>query len=208
MWETAKGFDTICSQTAGSCDWQNVFDLGAGASTAAVEANNGVDYVGWCGACVPSDEHGSGFRSGIATNYGGTWHAVSAPNLPNRYVTRLVSDKADPAHVYAVYGGYSRKWIPAAGVGHVFESGDGGMTWRDISGNLPDVPADALVIAKGKLILATDHLVYATDVDNPPCWVRLGRGLPSSVVTDLAVDPSGDAVIAATHGRGLWRIDL
>ncbi|MGW2418948.1 hypothetical protein ACWC0C_06740 [Streptomyces sp. NPDC001709] len=208
VWETRKGFGTVCAKAAGTCDWQPVHDLGETASTTAVEADNGVDYVGWCGPCVPSDEDGNGFKSGIATNYGGTWHTVTAPNLPNRYVTRIVSDPAHPAHVYAVYGAYSRKWIPGGGVGHVFESLDGGATWRDISGNLPDVPADAMVIAKGQLILATDHLVYVADVRSPTRWSRLGHGLPSSVTTDITLLPSGDAVVAATHGRGLWRLSL
>ncbi|MCQ4084840.1 glycosyl hydrolase [Streptomyces sp. RB6PN25] len=208
VWETQNGFDTVCSKAAAGCDWKIVYDLGSTASTTAIEANKGVDYVGWCGPCLPSDENGGGFKSGIATNFGGTWHAITAPNLPNRYITRLVSDPADPAHVYAVYGAYSRKWIPGAGVGHVFESLDGGATWKDISGNLPDLPADSLVIAKGRLVLATDHLVYVADVRNPTHWARLGRGLPSSVVTDVTLFPSGDTVIAATHGRGLWKLDL
>jgi hypothetical protein len=140
VWESQKGFETVCSKQAAACDWKTVYDLGATASTTAVEANKGTDYVGWCGPCLPSDENGGGFRSGIATNYGGSWHAITAPNLPNRYISRLVSDPANPAHVYAVYGAYSRKWIPGAGVGHVFESKNGGATWKDISGNLPDLP--------------------------------------------------------------------
>jgi hypothetical protein len=204
VWQTNKGFDTTCSATAASCDWTNVYDLGSAASATAVEANHGVDYIGWCGPC----SSGTGFVSGIATNYGGTWHAVTAPNLPNRYVNRLVSDPADPAHVYAVYGAYSTKWIPGAGTGHVFESHDGGTTWTDISGNLPDLPADSLVIVKHRLILATDHLVYTADTADPTRWTRLGHGLPDSVVTDITVLPSGNAVVVATHGRGLWKLDL
>jgi hypothetical protein len=58
------------------------------------------------------------------------------------------------------------------------------------------------------LILATDHLVYTADIRNPTRWARLGRGLPSSVTTDITLYPSGDTVVAATHGRGLWRLRL
>jgi hypothetical protein len=208
VWDTEKGFDTVCAKGATTCDWKNGFDLGVHASATAVEADHGVDYVGWCGSCTPSDTAGDGFRSGIATDFGGAWHQVAAPNLPNRYVTSLVGDPADPAHVYAVYGGYSSKWIPSAGTGHVFESRDGGATWRNISGNLPDLPAGALVIAKDRLVLATDHLVYTASLHSPAHWSRLGRDLPSSVAMALTLDPSGDAVVVATHGRGLWRLDL
>ncbi|WP_369252967.1 hypothetical protein [Streptomyces sp. R41] len=43
-----------------------------------------------------------------------------------------------------------------AGVGHVFESEDGGTTWTDISANLPDVPANSgVVTANGGLAVAT-----------------------------------------------------
>ena len=63
---------------------------------------------------------------------------------------QLIVDPANPAHVYAVMGGYSRAWIPNAGVGHVFESRDAGTTFTDISGNLPDAPAnDLLITASG-----------------------------------------------------------
>jgi hypothetical protein len=37
-------------------------------------------------------------------------------------------------------------------------------------------------------------------------WLRVGAGLPNTVVNDLDVTPNGDLVIAATHGRGLWSI--
>jgi hypothetical protein len=58
--------------------------------------------------------------------------------LPNRYVNSLVLDPTNPAHLYAVFGGFSRRWVPNASVGHMFESKDGGATWTDISGNLQD----------------------------------------------------------------------
>ena len=59
------------------------------------------------------------FYSGIDTNYGGTWHTVAGPDvvnggdpLPQRYVFNMVVDPADDGHVYAIYSGYSRRWIP------------------------------------------------------------------------------------------------
>lgn len=204
VWESAKGFGTVCE--GATCDWKSVYDAGEGSSVTAVEANHGVSYAGWCGPCNPLDEDGAGFVRGLATNYGGTWHAITAPNLPNRYVAALTSDPSDPAHVYAVFSGYSRRWIPGAGVGHVYESENGGTTWTDISGNLPDLPGDDLVVWKGHLVLATDNLVYVADTHDPAHWSRLGRGLPHTVAADLTLYPSGSALLVATHGRGLWRI--
>ncbi len=166
----------------------------------------GSSYAAWCGPCNPLDEDGAGFVRGLATNYGGTWHTINAPNLPNRYVAALTADPANPAHVYAVFSGYSRHWIPGGGVGHVYESRDGGTTWKDISGDLPDVPGDDLVLWKGRLVLATDDLVYVADTRDPAHWSRLGTGLPHTVAADLTLHPSGSTLVVATHGRGLWSI--
>ena len=55
-------------------------------------------------------------------------------------------DPKNANHVYLAVNGFSRHWTegPGAGIGHVFESHDGGTTWKDISANLPDVPADSV----------------------------------------------------------------
>ena len=210
VWDNGgAGWDTRCSSTA--CSWTIQYDTGAGHSTTAIAVNRAVTYAGWCGSCNPSQSSttGAGFASGLATNYGGSWHAISSAVLPNRYVSSLTVDPANAAHVYAVFGGFSRRWIPSAGVGHVFESQDGGTTWADISGSLPDAPADDILItASGKLVLATDVGVFTTSVAAPAAnWSRFGTGLPNASTNDLSFGPTGSYIIAATHGRGLWKIN-
>ena len=205
VWDNGgKGFDTTCSGTA--CDWKIVYDTGAGNSITAINASGSTIYAGWCGPCNPADpsSNGAGFGRGAATNYGGTWHTIGTA-LPDRFIDQLIIDPANPAHVYAVMGGYSRNWIPNAGVGHVFESHDGGATFTDISGNLPDAPGNDLVITpSGKIVLATDVGVFVTPEATPGTWSRLGAGLPNAVVSDLSMGSGGSYIIAATHGRGLW----
>ena len=119
-------------------------------------------------------------------------------------------DPADAKHGYAVFNGFSRRWTNDAGYGHVYESKDAGATWTDISNNLPDVPGDDLVIAKGRLVLATDLGVYSAAVGGGAgtAWSRFGSGLPSSSVNDLTVSPDGSYVVGVTHGRGLWKLTL
>jgi hypothetical protein len=203
VWDNGgKGWDTTCSAKA--CDWKIVHDTGAGRSITAIAVLGGVTYVGWCGPCnAPT------FQSGIDTNAGGTWHTISASNLPNRFVNALTVDPANASHLYAVYNGFSRRWTNDAGFGHVFESTDGGATWTDISGNLPDAPGDDLVVSNGKLVVATDIGVFAAPAGNGAAttWSRLGSGLPNSPVNDLSIAPDG-TVLAATHGRGIWKITV
>lgn len=190
VWDNGgKGWDTSCSSSA--CDWKIVDDLGgAGKSTTALAVLGQTIYAGWCGgACNPSQSSttGAGFSSGIRTDQGGTWHSASTTGLPNRYINNIIVDPADSAHVYAVFGGFSRRWIPNAGVGHVFESTDGGASWTDISGNLPDAPADDLVISDGTLVLATDVGVFSTPAAAPGAWSQYGAGIPHAAVNDLSV---------------------
>jgi hypothetical protein len=203
VWDNGgKGWDTTCSASA--CDWKIVHDTGAGHSITAIAVVGAVTYVGWCGPCNPP-----GFAAGIDTNAGGTWHRISATNLPNRFVNAVIADPANAAHLYAVYNGFSRRWIPDGGNGHVFESSDSGTTWTDISGNLPDAPGDDLVVVNGTLVLATDvgAFVAAAGGGAATQWSRLGSGLPNASVNDLTVAPDG-SVLAATHGRGIWAITV
>ena len=141
-----------------------------------------------------------------STNYGGSWHQVSTAGLPDRYIAGVTVDPADPAHAYAIFNGYSRRFIPGGGTGHVFETWNGGRTWTDISGNLPDIASDALVLAHGQLALATDAGVYtAREFEGArTTWLHLGSGLPNVAVDDLTQGPNG-YIYAATHGRGVWR---
>src|SRR6185437_805966 len=194
--------------TPAACDWTPVFDTGAGnAVTALSSANNGkIIYAAWTGG---GGNPGPAFSRGIATNFGGTWHQLDMSSLPNRFVSGLTVDPRNAAHAYAIFNGYSRRWIPGGGIGHVFETWNGGASWTDISGNLPDIASDALVLSHGQLALATDAGIFTAFEfgGSHTRWAKLGHGLPTVVVDDLTSGPDG-FVYAATHGRGIWRFRL
>jgi hypothetical protein len=204
VWVSTAGWNTSCTDSA--CDWKPVYDLGSGnAVTALTSTGSGkVIYAAWVSG---GGNPGSSFADGIATNYGGTWHQVNMTGLPERYIAGVTVDPSDPAHAYAVFNGYSRRWIPGGGIGHVFETWNGGKSWTDISGNLPDIASDALVMSHGKLALATDAGVFTAreGQGGRTSWSVLGSGLPNVSVNDITLGPGGYAY-AATHGRGIWRI--
>jgi len=206
VWDDTKSWNTVCSKTEG-CDWQKVYDTGAGNQTTALAANGKVTYAAWCGGgdgCNPP-----AFRRGLATNYGGAWHELSLKGVPNRYITSIAVDPKNAAHVYLSVGSYSRRWIPTAGYGHVFESTNGGKTWRDVSGNLPDAPVYKVVLHGKQLVVGTEVGAFVGTVNKKGhgSWARLGRNLPNVTVWDLTVAPDG-RIVAGTHGRGDWEIKL
>jgi hypothetical protein len=204
VWDNqGKGWSTSCSATA--CDWVPVHDTGAGNQINAIADAGAVTYAGWCGhGCNPGGA--APFISGIDTNFGGTWHTVSSTVLPNRIPTSFTLDPSNAANVVVTYGAFSRHWIPGGGVGHVFSSSNGGGTWKDISGNLPDIPVSASAVWHHLLVVGTDIGVFATSATSPGHWVQLGHGLPASPVDALNVTPGGGSLLVATHGRGIWQL--
>ncbi|MER7684364.1 glycosyl hydrolase [Streptomyces sp. NPDC097610] len=190
-------------------EWTSLYDLGAGRTATAVAASGGKVYAAWCGPC-----NNQGFARGISVgNEDGTgWHDVTLPvdaTVPNRYLSGFAVDPKNADHVYLEVNGFSRHWTegPGAGVGHVFESKDGGTTWTDISADLPDVPANsAVVTADGGLAVATDlGVVYRAP--GRTAWQRVGR-LPAVAVLQLKLSPDGGTLYAATHGRGIYTIKV
>ncbi|MFJ3305904.1 glycosyl hydrolase [Streptomyces sp. NPDC086549] len=190
-------------------EWTSLHDLGAGRTATAVAASGGKVYVAWCGPC-----NNQGFARGIAVgNEDGTgWHDITLPadgTVPNRYLSGFAVDPKNADHVYLAVNGFSRHWTegPGAGVGHVFESKDGGTTWTDISANLPDVPANSAVVTpNGGLAVATDlGVVYRAP--GRTTWQRVGR-LPAVAVLQLKLSPDGGTLYAATHGRGIYTVKV
>jgi hypothetical protein len=105
---------------------------------------------------------------------------------------------------------------------HVYRSTDFGTHWVLISSNLPDAPANAVVVDPNDantVYVAMDTGVFVTQnvtsCTTSNCWSPLGTGLPNSPVTTLEAAtqvPTGDGrsgmLRAGTYGRGLWQIPL
>jgi photosystem II stability/assembly factor-like uncharacterized protein len=189
----------------------------------AIDLNGDNAYIGYCGFCDVITQ-GRPFANGIATNVGGSqapkrltgqgWHIAAAHGLPSRYISSIRMDPANPRTVYVTVGGYGRKWAPPGavkddtskvGTGHVFKSTDAGENFTDITGNLPDTPANWVILRGGQLIVGTDIGVFASSDTNGSSWGVLGSGLPNVPITHLELKPGDpNTMVAATYGRGVY----
>jgi photosystem II stability/assembly factor-like uncharacterized protein len=96
------------------------------------------------------------------------------------------------------------------GGGHVFRSTNGGRTWTDRTGNLPDIPVNALVVDpanSNQVFAATDNGVYRT-TNAGTRWLDFSNGLPNAVVGDLILHVRRRVLRAGTRNRGAWELDI
>jgi hypothetical protein len=203
--------NTATWNSTSGADWTQAADAGAGHSITAIASRNHTVWAGWCGGCNP----GSSFGRGLLTNVGGSYQQVPmATGVPNRMITGVTPDPSDASSAYVVFGGYSRTWTDGpgsdlSGAGHLWKVTVKGssVTWADASGNLPDVPADNLLItSNGRVLLGTDLGMVETTVaklkTGKPTWLR--TNLPITVVSQVIEGPDAN-LYAATFGRGIYR---
>lgn len=246
--------ETISGAGTAADDWTQVFDLGTHDHPGDADAPDTTDdvpttdypnqmsaidlvgaaaYVGFCGPCDALNTR-VGFASGLATNVGGSappkirskdgWHVAKAKGLPNRFITGIAIDPANPRRVLVSVGGYARRYLPPntvdaepntrVGRGHLFLSTDAGQTFADVSGNLPNTPVNWVTLRGKQAIVATDVGVFVSDLAGPcagppsrACarYQLLGKGLPAAPVYTVRLshgDPN--LLVAAAYGRGAW----
>lgn len=123
-------------------------------------------------------------------------------SLPDRFVMDFAISGNNDDSVYVVLGGF--------GTSHVYLSPDGGTTWISRGAGLPDVPFNAIVIDpinKSTIYAGCDFGVYVSP-DRGATWIDYNTGFwDATLVMDLQID-ANNKLIAATHGKGVFRSDL
>ncbi len=106
------------------------------------------------------------------------------------------------------------------GVISVWESTNGGTTFSNIEGNLPDMPvywglfaplgAQLSGTTSGGIILGTDLGIWTTSAVNGVLtqWVANNSGLANVPVYMIKYRAANTSLVAATHGRGLYTAEL
>jgi hypothetical protein len=126
-----------------------------------------------------------------------TWTAISSL-LPGRWLSDIMCDWDDTSTAYVAVSGF--------GTGHAYKTTNAGASWINISGDLPDIPAGAIIrsrIDPQTIFLATDLGVWYT-VNGGANWKRYGDNFPNVVVYDMKLTPD-NMLVAGTYGRGMWR---
>jgi photosystem II stability/assembly factor-like uncharacterized protein len=136
---------------------------------------------------------------------GENWNKVSE-ELPNRWVTAVVASPIDENTAYVVYSGYRF----GESIGHIYRTENQGNHWEDISGNLPDIPLNDLIVLPNQaseLYLASDIGVFRSE-NNGATWELFVQDLPQVPIIDLDYHAPTQTLVAATYGRGMYQSKL
>lgn len=194
LWETTDA-KTANTNTSGP-KWRSIKGAGsAPVSAIAITKGNGANV--WVG-----HNNGDVFISGNATAAVPSWKKIDdgSTRLPNRFCTRIVIDAKNPKVAYAAFGGFEKD--------NLWKTSNGGTTWARISVLLPAAPIRAIAIHPKNsrfLYVGSELGVFASE-DGGVTWSPTNEGPTSASVDELFWKDS--TLFAATHGRGMFKIDL
>lgn len=138
-----------------------------------------------------------------------TYTRLDTPAQPRRFISGITVDPKSSRHAWVSFSGYNA-YTPTT-PGHVFEVAYNGTTatWTDLSYNLGDQPITSLVRNNrtGDLYAGTDFGVLILQRGST-VWKTAAADMPPVAVYGLTIGPSSEVLYAATHGRGIWQLDL
>lgn len=128
---------------------------------------------------------------------GGAWgEPVALANPRDGWISDLVVDPNSP----------QRYWVTFSNPGAVFRSDDAGVTWVDVTANLPAIPVNAIVndpSDSDRVWVACDVGVFESK-DAGGSWSVFGSGLPNALAVDLLLYQPERLLRVGTRSRGVW----
>ncbi len=125
-----------------------------------------------------------------------------------RWVSSIEASRFKASRVYITLDGHrSNDDEP-----YLFVSEDSGKTWRSIRSNLPTSAGTTWAIREdikneNVLYLGCEFSVWVS-IDRGASWTKFNGNLPTVAVHDFAQHPTSGEIVAATHGRSLWILDV
>jgi hypothetical protein len=138
--------------------------------------------------------------------------AINQQGFP---ISSIALDQTDPL------GNTAYVTIMGFHTSHVWKTTDAGTSWTDFTANLPDAPANVIMVdsgaslSNGTVYVGTDVGVFASSTGSAN-WIEVGTPsiangfLPNVAVTSLQIFNSAGLkrLRAGTYGRGIWEWDL
>ncbi len=150
----------------------------------------------------------------MTANDGATWTPIDwkrFPGLPSNevYVSRVEPSHFDTLTWYVSFDNHrNNDFTP-----YLFVTSDGGKTFRSIAATLPTGGPDHVHVIREDvynpdlLFVGTSVGAYVS-IDRGAHWQKFMNGMPTVPVFDLKIHPRDRELIAATHGRNFYIVDI
>ncbi len=141
----------------------------------------------------------------VSKNDGVSWEENDI-GIANNYIRSICPSRFSKSRVYCAMTGINSDDLHA----YLYMSDDYGKTWSGIAGGLPDEPVNVILedhVYENILYAGTIRGVYIS-VDRGKNWSCLGTNMPGAAIADLEIHESTRELVAATHGRGIYKINL
>ncbi len=205
--------DNAEAPSSGDVTWEPISgDLTSGCTGAAPNGARGclISAVGVAdggdGVWVGTDDARVSVSPDATTSDNPTWTRVGASVFPNRPVDQIAVDRSNWRIAYIAFGGFGA--ATPGNTGHVYATTDGGKTFRDATGNLPDVPVNSVVIDPSDpntIYVGTDVGAFVS-TNGGRTYKRLGDGIPKVASWQLDYDATNGVLLNGTHGRGAYTL--
>lgn len=197
---TASKYLYVNSDVRNTSTWTkpSTTDLTGGVSGNHVSTIHSASNNGSAGVLYVGTSNGKAWYSGNS----GTNLTDISTGLSGATVTAFITDPANGLHVLVTVSGF--------GTPHVYRSltGSTAGTWTNITGSLPAVPFNTIVLDPTDSTHAyagSDYGIYEnTSVWTGTSWSSIQGNLPSVSVQELGFNVLNHHLRAATHGRGIW----
>lgn len=141
----------------------------------------------------------------VSNNDGKTWKERSA-GIANNYIRSICPSLFSVNRVYMAMTGINYDDLNK----YLYVSEDQGNTWQDISEGLPNEPINAILedsFNENILYAGSFRGVYIS-LNRGKKWEYLGTNLPGTAIADLEIHHKTKDLVVATHGRGIYKINL
>jgi hypothetical protein len=172
-------------------------DRGSATTLAESPRNPNVLYVGTDDGALWVTQDGGKEWKNITANVGLAGPRCVATIEPSRFVE---------GRAYVTFDGHRQDDDDPL----VYVTEDFGKTWASLRANLPWGSTRCLredVQNPNLLFVGTEFAVWAS-IDRGHYWTKINNNLPTVAVHDFAIHPTAGEIVAATHGRSLWVLDI
>jgi hypothetical protein len=173
-----------------------------------IEVSQSNGNIVWAGGGMAKS---LGMQMQVSTDNGLTFKAVEDYSgvAMNSYISGFATHPTEDSTAYALFSiSKAPKVLRTRNLGKSWEDISGYGSKRESSNGFPDVIVHSLIVMPYNpdiIWVGTDIGIFES-TDNGLSWHLANNGLPAVSVYQMKI--SGDQVVIATHGKGIWSVTI